>query len=874
VQTLTITANATPDGTGMEELETAAARLQASLGAYVSQETIPDVTFSDMTTEVPDVEVIVFSEREVSSSLISNISYAIMGTALTSVTYEEPELCSDAEFECAPGVCVLCPAGSCQCDGWQDCENGADEDVWGVLLQRNVTTAACVQMRNLSTTDTSVNENGTVAGDDPCFGQSGFPCNSTVCVPISRTCDGVQDCPGGEDEEGCPVLPESDDSNSSDKATWVAAVFFDSTEIKCAKLAQPDGVVSPEVQLMACSLEAVTPQVLDVAKANGSNVPSPLRKPSSNCMYMATIRTNATPIDLENPTFMRTEVDNANGQVSFDSLRCAVGPNLKNHEIIGLATAEMAYNADNASKVVKCYCMQRMYLEPEVFLALAETDNRATMCTEYIGISQGNYHRSWIRVGIIVLFNELFEALIRGTSTSVRYKDETTRLVRHFRNLFWFWLLNSALIPAFVSCTIPAFWGWLLRTLEIEGTDVGGMSMREWHGWVGCVITLVMGIRVVIPQVPDLLAIGCRRCSRWRKARKTIGQEDLKNLYVNPEFRLAEGFAETAVTASLAMIFGPALPLLNVLAAASCFTRYLVDWYVFLRHSRRPPMFDETIARVCVDHLLLGLVLRSAASILVWVDPILFVSDVAGCSFSEDDVNTFREKYFMENFRMFELFVNPTCNPTAWFFGFLPGLSAVGCLLVLPNLTILRSLLLVLCRRCRSKTGYLYDDVVQARMQRKLVPSYQPRVHPAYQSAFKLMDLTANFNEQGLSDSSESRASTDLASEEGEEQEDNTLAATIFGKEYESMEYFKREKAEKKARKKEKKEKGGGDDSEKKHKKRRKSKSTDPFMDDEVNPYDAGANDKHKKKKKKDKESKKDEAQFSEAKELAGIIDF
>ena len=79
-------------------------------------------------------------------------------------------------------------------------------------------------------------------------------------------------------------------------------------------------------------------------------------------------------------------------------------------------------------------------------------------------------------------------------------------------------LLNSALIPAFVSCTIPArelggfwvfrpgpgclwvprnpnnnlelalasnlafqaleqlsqaFWGWLLRTLEIEGTDVG-----------------------------------------------------------------------------------------------------------------------------------------------------------------------------------------------------------------------------------------------------------------------------------------------------------------------------------------------------------------------------------------------------------------
>ena len=89
------------------------------------------------------------------------------------------------------------------------------------------------------------------------------------------------------------------------------------------------------------------------------------------------------------------------------------------------------------------------------------------------------------------------------------------------------------------------------------------------------------------------------------EAKKTISQEDLKNLYVNPEhlghvlvfffhqqsnflmnklaeknrefsrchrigvpclpatrFRIAEGFAEITVTASIAMIFGPALPLL------------------------------------------------------------------------------------------------------------------------------------------------------------------------------------------------------------------------------------------------------------------------------------------------------------------------
>eukprot|EP00913_Durusdinium_trenchii_P032972 g30867.t1 len=216
-----------------------------------------------------------------------------------------------------------------------------------------------------------------------------------------------------------------------------------------------------------------------------------------------------------------------------------------------------------------------------------------------------------------------------------------------------------------------------------------------------------------------------------------VSQEDLKNLYVNPEFRIAEGFAEVTVTASIAMIFGPALPLLNVLAAVSCFTRQNArscpDPYNFgampwLRLLGGLVYFLATLSTPSyVNHLLMALVFRSATSILVWVDPTLFASDVEGCSFDETDVDSLRAQYFQENFRMFELFVNPTCNPGAWFFAFLPGLSAVGCLVVLPNLTIVRSILMVLCRRCRSKTGYLYDDVVKARLHRRIVASYQPR---------------------------------------------------------------------------------------------------------------------------------------------------
>ena len=90
-------------------------------------------------------------------------------------------------------------------------------------------------------------------------------------------------------------------------------------------------------------------------------------------------------------------------------------------------------------------------------------------------------------------------------------------------------------MPALVSCTVPAFWGWLNRALELGTVQHGGISMREWHGWVGSVISIIMLFRTLIPQLPDLLAVLWRVCRRRLRARKTISQEDLRELYVNPQ---------------------------------------------------------------------------------------------------------------------------------------------------------------------------------------------------------------------------------------------------------------------------------------------------------------------------------------------------
>merc|ERR1719446_107165 len=72
------------------------------------------------------------------------------------------------------------------------------------------------------------------------------------------------------------------------------------------------------------------------------------------------------------------------------------------------------------------------------------------------------------------------------------------------------------------------------------------------------------------------------------------------------------------------------------------------------------------------------------------------------------------------------------------------------------------------CRKmCRKDQGCLYDELLEKRTRANLVTTYDPRDHKDYRSAFKLVDLAANFNEDAHAD--------DESSESEEHEEDSEL---------------------------------------------------------------------------------------------------
>ena len=102
------------------------------------------------------------------------------------------------------------------------------------------------------------------------------------------------------------------------------------------------------------SQKAVLPGTLDLARAAGGFVPSPMRHPAANCRYMSSIRTATERVGHDAPRFLTSDVDHVRGTAVFAETACAVGPGLRDYEIIGLATAELAYESDQASTVVMC----------------------------------------------------------------------------------------------------------------------------------------------------------------------------------------------------------------------------------------------------------------------------------------------------------------------------------------------------------------------------------------------------------------------------------------------------------------------------------------------------------------------------------------
>lgn len=123
--------------------------------------------------------------------------------------------CSEKEFQCQNGRCVVAGPEGVVCDGVNDCGDGTDEMHCGklfLLLLRDIPVFICFLWPFFK----QGTQPSPTASPRRCpVGQ--FSCPPGICIDAAKRCDGISHCPRGEDEIGChphDITTQSDRSGA------------------------------------------------------------------------------------------------------------------------------------------------------------------------------------------------------------------------------------------------------------------------------------------------------------------------------------------------------------------------------------------------------------------------------------------------------------------------------------------------------------------------------------------------------------------------------------------------------------------------------------------------------------------------------------
>ena len=114
----------------------------------------------------------------------------------------------------------------------------------------------------------------------------------------------------------------------------------------------------------------------------------------------------------------------------------------------------------------------------------------------------------------------------------------------------------------------------------------------NWYADVGVAITITMIIYVFSPHIAPL----GRYCRFNCKTRSGSTQALLNSKYVGPDFHHSIRYPQISVVIFVSMAYSTGIPILYLIIAATAFTFYWVDKYLFTRWYRTPPQYDAQIS--------------------------------------------------------------------------------------------------------------------------------------------------------------------------------------------------------------------------------------------------------------------------------------
>eukprot|EP00927_Polykrikos_kofoidii_P017680 TRINITY_DN18074_c0_g2_i2.p1 TRINITY_DN18074_c0_g2~~TRINITY_DN18074_c0_g2_i2.p1 ORF type:complete len:978 (-),score=164.34 TRINITY_DN18074_c0_g2_i2:85-3018(-) len=155
---------------------------------------------------------------------------------------------------------------------------------------------------------------------------------------------------------------------------------------------------------------------------------------------------------------------------------------------------------------------------------------------------------------------------------------------------------------------------------------------RGWYTVVGGAIVTNMLLNTFTPSAASIGIVLYKRLKRWMLKNRVKTQDELLELFTNPPFDISSRYAAVLASVLVTLLFSSGLPILNNFGAVFCFVSFWTDKWVLLRGSRKPPIYDSTLAREAFRILLIAVPLHAGMGIGMLGHLCTFPSDPIGGS--------------------------------------------------------------------------------------------------------------------------------------------------------------------------------------------------------------------------------------------------
>ena len=236
-----------------------------------------------------------------------------------------------------------------------------------------------------------------------------------------------------------------------------------------------------------------------------------------------------------------------------------------------------------------CFCKTRVSSVAQIGIGLASDDDGwYELCeTYFLGQSYGLATSAFTAV-----LNVLLGLFTRAFSEFERHHTKSGLESSVSIKLFLALVVNSALIPVLVFANISKF-DFLPYLFQGPYTDFE----VDWYQTVSATLSFTLVVNAAVFPLTALLKAGFKSFSRFALGGGALTQRQLNKMYEGDSFDLSERYAQMLSMVFVSLCFQAAMPALVPVTALFCYAVYHEAKYTLLRHSKKPPAYDETMAR-------------------------------------------------------------------------------------------------------------------------------------------------------------------------------------------------------------------------------------------------------------------------------------